>query len=175
VPQNGSVNRRLLTALVVAGLLAAGCGAANNGTVQPAEQAAGHNDINPQPADRIKPGGVMQWPVDAVNGNWNPNSVDGSSQTGQWELTNALLPWLFTAKADNSLVLNHDYLTSAALISTNPQVVEYKVNPKARWSNGRAISWEDFRAAWQACNGTNTAYQCAGTAGLENIGSHERR
>ncbi|MFC0548648.1 ABC transporter family substrate-binding protein [Kutzneria chonburiensis] len=167
------MNRRLLTALVAVALLIAGCDS-GAGTVQPAEQAVGHNDINPQPADRIEDGGVMQWPVDAVNGNWNPNSVDGSSQTGQWELTNALLPWLFTVKADNSLALDRDYLTSASLISTNPQTVDYKINPKARWSTGRAIDWTDFQAAWQACNGKNPAYQCASTAGLENIGSVTR-
>ena len=171
MPQTGRVNRRLLATLVVAGLLATGCGAANSGggTVQPAEQAAGGNDINPQPADRIKAGGTLQWPMDAVNGNWNPNQVDGSSGTEQWELTNTLLPWLFTAKADSTLAVNHDYLTSAELVSTNPQVVEYKINPKARWSTGRAMSWEDFQAAWQACNGKDTAYQCASTTGLENI------
>ncbi|MFC0438165.1 ABC transporter family substrate-binding protein [Kutzneria buriramensis] len=157
-------------------LLATACGGGpdQGTTIKSTESVTGHNDINPRPAADIKPGGVLQWPIDALPANWNPDQLDGGFANGDWMITNALLPWLFTARADNSLALNKDYLTSAQLVSTNPQVVEYKINPRARWSTGRAISWEDFRAAWQACDGRNTAFQCASTTGLENIAGVER-
>jgi peptide/nickel transport system substrate-binding protein len=169
------MNRKLLGALAVAALLVTACGAGNSGggDLKSNESVTGKNDINPQPADKIKQGGTLQWPVDSLSDNWNPNQLDGSTQAGLWMIY-AMLPWLFTAQADNTLALNKDYLTSADLVSSNPEVIEYKINPKAKWSNGRAISWEDFQSDWQACNGKNTAYQCNSTIGLENIAKVER-
>jgi peptide/nickel transport system substrate-binding protein len=169
------MNRKLLGALAVAALLATACGGGNSGggNLKSNDAITGRNDINPQPSDKIKQGGTLQWPVDSLSDNWNPSQLDGSTQTGQW-MINAVLPWLFTAQADNTLTLNKDYLTSADVVSTSPQVIEYKINPKAKWSNGRAITWEDFQSDWQACNGKNTAYQCNSTTGLQNIGKVER-
>ena len=169
------MNRKLLGALAVAALLATACGGGNSGggSLKSNDAITGKNDINPQPSDKIKQGGTLQWPVDSLSDNWNPSQLDGSTQTGQW-MINAMLPWLFTAQADNTLTLNKDYLTSADVVSTSPQVVEYKINPKAKWSTGRAVTWEDFQSDWQACNGKNTAYQCNSTTGLQNIGKVER-
>src|SRR5882757_4883668 len=169
------MNRKLLGALAVAALVATACGGGNSGggTLKSDESVIGHNDVNPQPADKIKQGGVLQWPLDALSDNWNPQQVDGNTQ-GTPTMVNAMLPWLFTAQPDNTLTLNKDYLVSADLVSTSPQVVEYKINPKAKWSTGRALSWEDFQGLWKACNGKDTSYQCNSTTGLENIGNVER-
>ncbi|MFI9387562.1 ABC transporter family substrate-binding protein [Kutzneria sp. NPDC052558] len=169
------MNRKLLGALAVAALVATACGGGNSGggTLKSDASAAGHNDINPQPSDKIKQGGILQWPLDALSDNWNFWQADGNTQ-GTPVMINAMLPWLFVAKADNTLELNKDYLVSADLVSTSPQVVEYKINPKAKWSNGRAISWEDFQALWKDCNGKDTAFQCNSTTGLENIGDVQR-
>jgi len=169
------MNKKLLGALAVAALLATACGGGNSdgGNLKSSDTVTGRNDINPQPADKIKQGGILQWPVDALSDNWNPAQTDGSTQTGQW-MINAMLPWLFTAQQDNTLSLNKDYLESADLVSSNPQVVEYKINPKAKWSTGRAITWEDFESDWKACNGKNKDYQCNSTTGLENIAKVEK-
>ncbi|QUQ68917.1 ABC transporter family substrate-binding protein [Kutzneria sp. CA-103260] len=169
------MNRKLLGALAVAALVATACGGGNSGggTLKSDESAAGHNDVNAQPADKIKQGGTLQWPLDALSDNWNPAQLDGNTQSTP-QLVNAMLPWLFVAQADNTLTLNKDYLVSADVVSTSPQVVEYKINPKAKWSNGRAISWEDFQAQWKDCNGKDQTFQCNSTTGLENIGSVER-
>ncbi|GAA3439505.1 ABC transporter family substrate-binding protein [Kutzneria kofuensis] len=169
------MNRKLLGALAVAALLVTACGGGNSGGngLKPNESITGKNDINAQPADKIKQGGILQWPIDQLSDNWNPAQTDGSTQTGTW-MINAMLPWLFTAQQDNTLALNKDYLTSADLVSSSPEVVEYKISPKAKWSNGRAISWEDFQSNWQACNGKKSDYQCNSTTGLENIEKVER-
>ncbi|EWM13747.1 ABC transporter substrate-binding protein [Kutzneria sp. 744] len=166
------MNKKLLGALVVAALLVTACGGSDS-NVKINQSVTGKNDINAQPADKIKQGDVLQWPVDSLSDNWNPVQTDGSTLAGQW-MVDAMLPWLFTAQADSTLALDKDYLISADLVSTSPQVVKYKVNPKAKWSNGRPISWEDFQAAWRACNGKNKDYQCNSTVGLENIDSVER-
>jgi peptide/nickel transport system substrate-binding protein len=169
------MNRKLLGALAVAALMVTACGGGNSGGGQLKSEtaAAGHNDINAQPGDKIKQGGILQWPEDALSDNWNPQQADGNTN-GTGAMVNAMLPWLFVAQADNTLTMNKDYLVSAEVVSTSPQVVEYKINPKARWSNGRAISWEDIQALWKDCNGKDQAFQCNTSTGYEDIGNVER-
>jgi peptide/nickel transport system substrate-binding protein len=53
-------------------------------------------------------------------------------------------------------------------------VITYTINPKATWSNGTPITYRDFQAYWQALNGTNPAYQIAGTTGYDDISSVAR-
>ena len=49
------------------------------------------------------------------------------------------------------------------------QVVVYKLNPKAVWSDGRALGAEDFAAQWKALRGTENAYWTARNAGYDRI------
>jgi peptide/nickel transport system substrate-binding protein len=70
--------------------------------------------------------------------------------------------------------INEDYLTSAALTSTNPQVVTYTLRDEATWSDGAPMTWQDFRAQWQALNGSNNAFQIASSTGYKDIASVER-
>jgi peptide/nickel transport system substrate-binding protein len=69
---------------------------------------------------------------------------------------------------------NDNYLKSAELNSTNPQVVTYTIRDEATWSDGTPISWQDFRAQWQALNGNNKAFQIASSTGYVNIASVTR-
>jgi peptide/nickel transport system substrate-binding protein len=161
---------------VVVALLATACGSGGSGTesmLKPAQSVTGRNEINAQSADQIKQGGTLQWPIDQLSDNWNAYQTDGSTVDGHW-MSNAVAPSLFVTMADNTLSVNPDYLTSSDVVSTSPQVVEYRINPKARWSNSRPITWEDFQGMVRALNGRDTAYQAATTIGYANIGSVER-
>jgi peptide/nickel transport system substrate-binding protein len=131
-------------------------------------RSAGHNDVNPQPADRVKAGGTMNWPIGALPDNWNPHQAEGVTTDGQL-LAQATEPRLFVTRPDGSLVVDHDYLLSATVVSDDPMTVAYKINPRARWSTGRAISWLDFQAQWRALNGKDPAYQVADTSGYSSI------
>ncbi len=164
-----------LAAPALAVLLAvSACGGGGGGELKSTDQQkAGVNDINPQSADKIKDGGTLQWPLDDMPDNWNQNEVDGTPSDSQ-RCQNTVMPWLFTEAPDSTVNINHDYLVSAEVISTSPQVIEYKINPKAKWSNGRAISWEDFQAQWQALNGSNKAYLTAGPVGYDQVTKVER-
>ncbi|MEJ7718607.1 MAG: ABC transporter substrate-binding protein [Thermoleophilaceae bacterium] len=53
-------------------------------------------------------------------------------------------------------------------------MVTYRLNPKARWSNGRQIDWTDYEAQWKALRGTDEAYQVASNSGYERVGSVRR-
>jgi glutathione transport system substrate-binding protein len=45
----------------------------------------------------------------------------------------------------HAVLANLDYLASEPTLVTDPQqVVTYEINPKAHWSNGTPITWEDF-------------------------------
>jgi peptide/nickel transport system substrate-binding protein len=164
-----------LVALLALGavLLLAGCGGGGGGAVSNQSQTLGHIDINPQPRDNIRDGGALRLPMDIFTGNFNINEVDGATGSlGQ--IDNAVLPEMFTGSADGGLKLNTDYLTSASITSTSPQVISYVINPKATWSDGTPITWRDFQAYWQALNGTNPSYQIAGTSGYDDIASVTR-
>ncbi|MBV8931877.1 MAG: ABC transporter family substrate-binding protein [Kutzneria sp.] len=164
----------VLAAMATTTVLLTACGGAGGNQLQaPDQDNVGHNAMNPHPASDIKDGGTLQWPLDTPVDNWNRYQVDGTTLDEQ-RMQNTLFPWLFTENPDTSVKLNPDYLTSATMLSTDPEVIEYKLNPKAKWSNGRPISWQDFRAQWQALNGTNPAYQVSDTAGYENIAAVER-
>jgi peptide/nickel transport system substrate-binding protein len=173
------MGRRKVLALAAPALAAAltlsACGGGGGGAGQlpQTDTKAGVNDINPQQDSNIKDGGTLQFPIDSPSANWNQNEVDGNDVASA-RLSNTVEPWVFTENADASLVPNKDFVTSVDVVSTSPQVIEYKINPKAKWSNGRAFSWEDFQAQWKALNGTNKDYQVVGTTGYEDIASVEK-
>jgi peptide/nickel transport system substrate-binding protein len=159
--------------LTVAALLAACGGGTGSGGLTPGTLRLGATDINPQPRDRVRDGGNLRVPMSQFPSNFNVNQVDGSS-TDMLLITFAALPYLFTGTADGGAVRNGDYLVSASVTSTAPQVVTYVINPKAVWSDGSPITYRDFVSYWRALNGTNPAYQAAGTAGYDDIASVAR-
>jgi peptide/nickel transport system substrate-binding protein len=163
----------LLVALAAALLLVAGCGGRGGGAVSGQSQALGHTDINPKPRDQVRDGGDLRWPIDSLPNNYNYNQVDGTLADVA-SIVGGLLPAPFRATADGGMQVNTDYLVSAALTSTNPQVVTYTINPRAVWSDGSPLTWRDFEAAWRSQNGSNPAYQVSGTTGYSDIASVTR-
>lgn len=84
------------------------------------------------------------------------------------------MPFLFPAQPDGTVRINKDYLESAELTSTDPQVVTYTLADEATWSDGTPMTWQDFRAQWQALGGTNPAFQIASSTGYSEVASVER-
>ncbi|HEX3785718.1 MAG TPA: ABC transporter substrate-binding protein, partial [Pseudonocardiaceae bacterium] len=54
---------------------------------------------------------------------------------------------------------------------TNPQVITYNINPKAKWSNGDPLSWSDVKAQVDALDGSNPAFQVQSSTGYSDIAS----
>lgn len=165
------IARRLCVLLIAAGLALAGCG--GGASTRLPTTPAGHNDINPKPRDQVRDGGDLRWPIDNLPDNFNYNQFSGTAGE-TLDVINALLPSPFRGTADGGLEPNRDYVTSAEITSTSPQVVTYTINPKATWSDGTPVTWRDFEAEWKALNGTNPAFQVAGTTGYEDIASVAR-
>ena len=127
-------------------------------------------DINAQPVSALKQGGTLIWGLDQYSTQWNYNQVDGP-ESSTANVINALMPDTFISDAKANLTPDPNYLVSAQQTSASPQTIEYKLNPKAKWSDGTPITEADWAAEWKAQNGKNKAYQVASTTGYDQISS----
>ncbi|WP_329207751.1 ABC transporter substrate-binding protein [Streptomyces sp. NBC_00683] len=172
VPQ-GTARKRRSVALLATGVLTipvlAGCSSGGEG----AASVAVPQDIAPASRDRVTEGSTLNWAIDAVPATLNTFQSDADSATTR--ITGALLPSLFPMDARGEPRLNPDYLESAKVIEQEPkQVVLYKLNQQAVWSDGREIGAPDFVAQWRALSGKDSAYWTARNAGYERIEKIER-
>ncbi|NBQ42213.1 MAG: ABC transporter family substrate-binding protein, partial [Mycobacteriaceae bacterium] len=84
------------------------------------------------------------------------------------------MPRAFVIAPDGSMKVDTDYFTSVELTSTEPQVVTYTINPKATWSDGTPITWEDIAAQINATSGKDKAFAIASPNGSDRVGSVTR-
>ncbi|MFG2604437.1 ABC transporter family substrate-binding protein [Streptomyces sp. NPDC048514] len=123
--------------------------------------------------DQVADGGTLKWAVDAVPETLNTFQADADA--GTTRIAQAVLPSMFRLDANGRPVANPAYLESAKVIETEPrQVVLYKLNQQAVWSNGREIGAADFAAQWRALSGKDAAYWTARNAGYDRIAKIER-
>ncbi|MEU9285266.1 ABC transporter family substrate-binding protein [Streptomyces sp. NPDC048275] len=130
-------------------------------------------DIAPAGRDLIADGGTLRWAVDAVPQTLNTFQADADPATTR--VAAAVLPALYRLDATGRPQLNPDYLESAEIVEREPkQVVLYKLNQQAVWSDGREIGAADFAAQWRALSGKDSAYWTARNAGYDRIAKIER-
>ncbi|WP_223835917.1 ABC transporter family substrate-binding protein [Streptomyces venezuelae] len=168
-----SQRRRRSLALLTSGVLAlpllTGCGAGDD----EGGQAAAGQDIATTTRDKVADGGVLRWAVDSLPDTLNTFQADADATTNR--IAGAVLPHLFVLDAKGRPVANPDYLEKAEVIEREPkQVVQYKLNQKAVWSDGREIGAADFVAQWRALNGKDSAYWTARNAGYDRIEKIEK-
>ncbi|WP_128379618.1 ABC transporter family substrate-binding protein [Streptomyces cavernae] len=138
-----------------------------------AGRPAAPQDIAPAARDRIAEGGTLHWAVDAVPETLNVFQADADDATSR--IAGAVLPAMFRLDENGRPERNPDYLESAEVIEREPrQVVLYKLNQEAVWSDGRDIGAADFVAQWRALSGRDTAYWTARNAGYDRIQKIER-
>jgi peptide/nickel transport system substrate-binding protein len=153
-------------------LVLVSCGGATGGQVGPGPQI-GAVDIGAAPADTLRDGGTFRWPLAGFPPNFNYNHLDGTYVPTE-EVIGSVMPYLFLSQADGTVRVNENYLRSAELTSTNPQVATYTLRDEATWSDGAPITWRDFQAQWQALNRSNKAFQISSSTGFADIASVER-
>ncbi|WP_433237086.1 ABC transporter family substrate-binding protein [Streptosporangium sp. CA-135522] len=164
-----------LSALVTAAALAiSACGGGQSPSESDAPSASTAPvavdavDVNEQPLDKLKDGGSLKMAIQQWITQYNSGQVDGTQGDAQ-AITSVVEPDLFGYDAKGVAHANPDFLVSAEVTSTSPQVVTYRLNPKARWSDGKALSAKDFQAQWKALNGKDKDYLIASSAGYELI------
>ncbi|WDG28897.1 ABC transporter family substrate-binding protein [Streptomyces sp. CA-278952] len=168
----GTVRKRRSLALLTTGVLTipvlAGCTSASEETSRGVPQ-----DIAPTARQAVADGSTVNWAVDALPATFNVFQADADSATTR--ITGALLPTLFPMDRSGQPKLNPDYLESAKIIEREPkQVVLYKLNQQAVWSDGREIGAPDFVAQWRALRGKDSAFWTARNSGYERIEKIER-
>ncbi|MFH9617668.1 ABC transporter substrate-binding protein [Streptomyces pratensis] len=169
----GTARKRRSVALLATGVLTipvlAGCTSDSDGPTS----VAVPQDIAPASRDQVTEGSTLTWAIDAVPATLNAFQADADTSTAR--ITGALLPTLFPMDARGEPRLNPDYLESAKVIEQEPkQVVLYKLNQQAVWSDGREIGAPDFVAQWRALSGKDSAFWTARNAGYERIEKIER-
>ncbi|MYW19681.1 ABC transporter family substrate-binding protein [Streptomyces sp. SID2955] len=164
-----------IAATAATALLVTGCGSTGSHD-EPKKAAAPRvdgQDINARPVSDLRQGGTLKTGITQWITQYNVNTVDGAQGDAQ-EIARTVLPDLFDSDAKGAHHANPDFLLSAKVTSTSPQTVEYRLNPKARWSDGKPLSWRDFHAQWQALNGSDDAYEAADTSGYDQISRVEQ-
>src|SRR5262249_14459920 len=136
-PNNNPSRHRQRSALafLAAGALAvpllAGCSSDDEQSKPLAVQ-----DIAAVGRDVVGEGGTLKMAVHAVPETLNTFQAD--AEAGTTRIAQAVLPSMFTIDAEGRPVRDPDYLESAKVIETEPrQVVLYKLNQQAVWSDGR--------------------------------------
>ncbi|MFJ1842009.1 MULTISPECIES: ABC transporter substrate-binding protein [unclassified Streptomyces] len=169
----GTARKRRSLALLTTGVLTlpvlAGCSSDDSGTAS----AVVPQDVAVAARSTVAVGSTATWAIDAMPTTLNTFQADADSSTTR--ITGALLPTLFPLDAQGRPQLNPDYLESAKVVEREPrQVVLYRLNQQAVWSDGREIGASDFVAQWRALNGKDSAYWTARNAGYERIEKIER-
>jgi peptide/nickel transport system substrate-binding protein len=125
-------------------------------------------DLAALPRVAVRAGGTLRWAVDSVPSTFNAFQADADDTTAL--VAQATLPTLFTFDGTGRAHPDPDFLRSARVVATRPrQVVDYRLAPRARWSDGHPLGAADFAAQWKALNGRDQAYWSARNDGYDRI------
>ncbi|KAA8965629.1 MAG: ABC transporter family substrate-binding protein [Mycobacterium sp.] len=165
---------RLALAAVAVWLVATGCSSGYQDLpLARAARVGTTSDINPQNPATLRDGGNLRLALTSFPANFNELSIDGNTADVA-SVVMPTLPGAFLTQSDGSLKLNTDYFIRAELTGSAPQVVTYTINPKAVWSDGTPITWEDLKAEVEACSGRDKRYLIASRAGFDRVKSVTR-
>src|ERR1051326_5519687 len=174
----------IIAILATAALTASACssskskapsGAANTSATAGSKSipVASTNDINAKDVSTLK-GGTFTLAVDQYSSQWNVSTNNGN-EADTAKIMSTMMPRLFRFDGAGTPTPNKDYLLSADLsTTTGKQVITYKLNPKAKWSDGTPISYKDFVATWKAEVGAAAGFDVASSVGYDQMESVER-
>jgi peptide/nickel transport system ATP-binding protein len=161
----------VIVLLVTAGVLAIRFGTGRHAAAATGAAEVGTtNDINPQNPATLRDGGNLRLALSEYPVNFNPLHIDGNTADAL-TIMKPTMPTAFIIKPDGSTTLRTDYFTKVELTKTNPQVVTYTINPKATWSDGTPITWEDIAAEIHALSGQDPTYKIASPNGADRVAS----
>ncbi|MCX0270217.1 ABC transporter family substrate-binding protein [Nocardia zapadnayensis] len=165
--------RRFAVPLCTVALLAAGCGANDSGAPEGAVAELGTvNDINPHDVSELRDGGNLRLAATSYPEHWNPLQIDSDGESAG--IMRPMLPRAFATDAAGAISVNTDFFTGVELTNTEPQQVTYTINPKAVWSDGTPITWEDIASQANAMSGKDPKFLIGNTNGFDRIEKVER-
>ena len=116
----------------------------------------------------IQEGGTVRTTAVQEPSGFNPNTSKDNTIAVQ-AVAATIYPSVFRTHPDLSVRLDPTFMVSAELTSHDPQTVTYQIRPEARWSDGVAITADDFAYLWRNSNGTNPKTDIASTTGYDRI------
>jgi len=168
--RSGRWSVRALAAAGVAVVLAltlAACGSSKKNS----------SSTTPGATASVQKGGTLSFALDEDLAGFNILNASQSEFVLQ-EVLDQVWPSVFLVQPNLKPQLDTNVMTSAKLTKKNPQTVVYKINPKAKWSDGVPINAADFIYNWQAQSGSTKfkdkggkAFEPATTSGYNQIKS----
>ncbi|WP_405487637.1 ABC transporter family substrate-binding protein [Nocardia sp. NBC_00511] len=168
-----SIGIKLAVPLVAVTLVATGCGGDDTTPGTGKAELGTTSDINPHDVGDLKDGGNLRLAISAYPPNWNTLSVDGNDAEVMG-VERSMMPRAFKSDASGNLSVDTDFFTDVQLTNTNPQQVTYTINPKAVWSDGTPITWEDIASQAQALSGRDKGYLIANNQGWDRVDKVEK-
>ncbi|MFD0362116.1 ABC transporter family substrate-binding protein [Nocardia sp. GCM10030253] len=166
-----SIGVRCAIPVVALGLMVTGC--SDSDVTAGTSTIGSTNDINPKDPSELRDGGNLRLELSSFPSNFNYLHVDGGTADGA-TIVGPTMPAAFVSDAAGQLTVDHNYFTDIKLTNTSPQQVTYTINPKAVWSDGSPITWEDMRSQAAALSGKDNAFLVSSTSGFERVGKVER-
>ncbi|MGB4138001.1 MAG: ABC transporter family substrate-binding protein [Microbacterium sp.] len=133
--------------------------------------ACNASPTTPNTTDAQRGGDITMASVAAWTG-FNPYNPDNATSTGM-AIANAIYPSAFHVTGAQTVEVNKDLLSDVEIISEDPQVVRYTIQPDAVWSDGTPITIDDFDYLWKHLNGSNDQLQVTNTSGYSKVTSVE--
>ena len=167
-----STSKKLLAVLFGASLLATACGSSGGSDGKASGTTIANTNTTVAPAD-VPTGGTL-----TIGAEQEPDCADwmgscGGSSWGYWMMQVGTMPRAYDVlKQSDGTYKNvpSNLLTGEPTLVTEPkQVVTYKINPKAVWSDGEPITSADFKYTWdQVVNGSDI-YDTTGYINIESV------
>ncbi len=177
------MNRRKSLALVAVAattaLTLSACGGGSSGGGTSGSSSKDTGAVLPNTAwakasyDEVKQGGTLVQAVGQLPINWNGNQTNGPLADGTTIQTPVLLGGgIF--EPDGTWKPDPNTVESATVASKDPLKIDVKLNPKAVWSDGKPITYQDFVDTWKALNGKDKRFEIAADNGFKDIASVEK-
>jgi peptide/nickel transport system substrate-binding protein len=161
--------RQFAAAALVAALTLTSCSPGDNETPSAGGNAevGSTNDINPQDPATLQQGGALRLSLTEYPANFNTLHIDSLADGAA--MLRWTMPRAFRVGSDGSTTVNTDYFTDVQLTSESPQVVTYTINPKAAWSDGASITWEDIASQVAATSGKDKTFAISNPNGSDRV------
>lgn len=158
----------VIAAAAAAALVLAGCSGGGDSAEGGSDSMPALSAINPQERDNVQDGGELRFAIGQFPEQWNILHAAGN-QADNADIAGFVMPANWIYGEDGTFEPNKNYVLDYEVTEDTPQVVTLTLNPEAHWGSGDPITWEDYKATWEAMNGTNEEYNVASTDGFNQV------
>lgn len=109
----------------------------------------------------------VDYAVDGALVTYNPNTVAGAASGAAQAFARVLTGFNYHGP-DGQIVGDHDYGT-IAVVGRAPLILDYTINDKAVYSDGKPVTCDDMVLAWAAQSGRFPQFDAASRAGYSDI------